>query len=359
METHNDIDVRERDNEFSPKKFIMQAKSLAGYVFSRWLIIITVALLLGIAGAVYSYFKKPIYTAEITFALDEEATQNAQNAFVTSGEELGLGPLSIDASGAFFGRMTNIAELLQSRLIIENVLRDTIRINNHRLVFADFFLDSLDYRKKWMKAPAYDHLDFRSAKDTLIQNAIIANIYETLSKQNIKVDKKGKETTIVSVTCITENELFSKCFLEALLTAVTNYYVDIKTQRAKSNLVFIEHRMDSVKAVYYDALTGKASFTDAHTNPSRQIGIVSIDKQQTELQILKSAYIDLSRSMEVAKMALIRVTPLIQYLDKPVLPLKKTSSGIMKWFLVCFFAGSFMMIVFFTIRKIIKTIMQY
>ena len=34
---------------------------------------------------------------------------------------------------------------------IEKTLKSTITINNHKLIFADFFLDSLDYREKWTK----------------------------------------------------------------------------------------------------------------------------------------------------------------------------------------------------------------
>ena len=96
---------------------------------------------------------------------------------------------------------------------------------------------------------------------------------------------------------------------------------------------------------------------DAHANAVRQIATVSSEKQQTDVQILKTAYIELSRSLESAKIALVRVTPLIQYLDTPILPLKKSGASGMKFFLVLFILGAFVTTVFFFIRRVIKNIL--
>jgi uncharacterized protein involved in exopolysaccharide biosynthesis len=345
-------------DDFSPKKFILQVKSMCSYLLSKWLWILLFATLLGIGGIIYVSTKNTVFTSEITFALDEEATQKAQNGFVELGEELGLGPSTVDASGALFGRMTNIVELMQSRLLIEKTLRDTIMLNGKNLIFADLFLDSLDgYRSDWMLEAPYDHLVFNSKKDSLAQNKILRMIHETLLGKYIKVDRKGKETTIISVSCNTENEAFSKYFLESLVREVTNYYTDIKTQRAKTNLTFIEKRMDSIRPAYNSSLYGRAVFMDAHTNAIRQISTVPSEKQATDVQILKAAYVELSRSQEAAKIALVRVTPLIQYLDMPILPLKQSNTSSIKFFMIFFIIGAFFTTVFFFIRRVIKNIM--
>ena len=358
METIHTTELSRVSDDFSPKKFILQVQSMGGYLISKWLLILLFAVIFGIAGIIYVSTKDAVYTAEISFALDEEATQKAQNGFVELGEELGLGSSSVDASGALFGRMTNIVELMQSRLLIEKTLKSSVSINGKPLIFADFFLDSLkNYRSEWMEGAPYDHLVFNSKKDSLAQNRILGVIHETLLKKYLKVERKGKETTIIAVSCNTENEAFSKYFLESLVKEVTNYYTDIKTQRAKTNLAFIEKRMDSIRPAYNSSLYGRAIFMDAHTNPVRQIATVSSEKQQTDVQILKAAYIELSRSLETAKIALVRVTPLIQYLDMPILPLKQSGSSGFKFFLVFFIIGAFLTSIFFFIRRVIKNIL--
>ncbi|MEO6231966.1 MAG: Wzz/FepE/Etk N-terminal domain-containing protein [Ferruginibacter sp.] len=347
-------------DEFSPKKLIVLVQHSFSYILSKWLVIVLVALLFGIGGLLRSYFKKPTYVAEITFALDEGAGQSAKSNYSQLSEQLGLDNM-LEAGGVF-SSATNIVELMQSRLLVEKTLRETVNINGKPIVFADLFLDSLDYRDKWMKGSAYYKMDFKAVKkDTnhvLFENRIFRNIYETIISENIGVDKKGKGTTIISVSCTSESELFSKYFLEALINKVTQYYIETKTLRAKTNVEFLQKRTDSIKSAFSGALFGKAAFTDANINAVRQISTVSGEKQQTDVQILRTTYVDLVRSLESAKTTLMRETPLIQYLDIPILPLKMTRSSGMKNFIIFFMLGAFIIIFYLVVKKGISYILQ-
>ena len=338
--------------EFSPRKFILQLQGLGRYILSKWLVILAVALLFGIAGAAYSFTKKPQYIAEMTFVLDEEATQSPRSGISQLSEELGLG----SDAGAVFSSPTNIAELMMSRLLIEKTLRSTVNVEGKNVLLADFFLDSLDYREKWMKKSRFYHLDFLSKKsdkqEALFENGIMRSMYETLIAQDLKIDKKGKGTTIISVLCTSTHELFSKFFLEELMHTVTQYYIEKKTERAKMNVDFIQQRTDSIRHAYNIALYGRAEFADAFFNPNRQTPLVTRERQQTDIQILRASYVELTRSLEAAKTSLMRETPLIQYLDTPVLPLKALRSNLMKIALIAFFLGAMAAIGYFLLRKI-------
>src|SRR5262249_7124256 len=153
----------------------------------------------------------------------------------------------------------------------------------------------------------------------LFENAIMANIYEVIKGTLIKINAKGQGSSIISVTCTSKHELFSKHFLEAWLNEVTQYYIDTKTQRSRINLELIQKRTDSVRTAYNGALYARATFTDAHLNPIRQTVNVSTERQQTDVQILKASYTELVQTLEVAKTNLMKDTPLIQYLDTPIL----------------------------------------
>jgi hypothetical protein len=338
--------------EFSPRRFILQVQGLGRYILSKWLIILGVALLFGVAGIAYSMTRKPQFVAEVTFVLDEEATQAPKSGISQLSEELGIGS---DAGGVF-SSPTNIAELMMSRLLIEKTLRSTVNVEGKKVLLADFFLDSLDYREKWMKKTRFYHLDFLSKKtdkqEALFENGIMRSMYETLIAQNLKIDKKGKGTTIISVLCTSTHELFSKFFLEELLHTVTQYYIEKKTERAKINVDFIQQRTDSIRHAYNIALYGRAEFADAFFNPNRQTPLVTRERQQTDIQILRASYVELTRSLEAAKTSLMRETPLIQYLDTPVLPLKALRSNLMKIALIAFILGAMAAIGYFLLRKI-------
>lgn len=331
-------------DEFSPKKLILQIQSTGGYILSKWIIILIVAFVFGIAGYIYTSSKEPSYVAEITFAMDEGAGQSARSDFSKLSEQLGMG--QVLEAGGIFSSTTNIVELMQSRLLIEKTLRSAVNINGKSLLFADFFLDSLNYREKWVEDTINNKLNWMAIKktkrDSLFENNIIRNIYQLLTTKNIVIDNKGKGTSIISVTCITENELFSKYFLEALIDKVISFYIDNKTQRAKLDVAFLQHRTDSIKNVFTGSLYGKAAFTDANINSARQVGTVSGDRQLADIQIQKTTYADLFRSLEIAKTTLMKETPLIQYIDLPILPLKMNSPGPFKMAIVLFLLGAFL-----------------
>jgi hypothetical protein len=343
--------------EFSPRKFILMIQGMGRYLLSKWWIILGAGILFALAGAAYSLTKKPQFIAEMTFVLDEEATQSPRSGISQLSEELGLGG---DAGGVF-SSPTNIMELMQSRLLIEKTLRSTVQVEGKKVLLADFFLDSLEYREKWkMKKSPYYHIDFlkknKDKNEALYESGLMRSIYETLISENIKIEKKGKETTIFSVQCISKHQLFSKYFLEELLNTVTQYYVEKKTERAKLNVDFIQKRTDSVRQAYNIALYGRAEFADAFFNPSKQTPLVAREKQQTDIQILRASYVELTRSLESAKTTLMRETPLIQYLDMPILPLKMLSSNMIKNAMVAFFLGGFLTAGILLFRKIMRAI---
>lgn len=346
-------------DEFSPKKLLFQLKSIVDYVISKWLFILVVAILFAIATYFYMFLKKPSYLAVITFALDEGVAVNTKSPYSKLEQEFGI-ELGSDAGGVF-SSTSNIVELMQSRLLIEKTLKSSVTINKHKLLYADFFLDSLDYREKWTKNRPSNKINFTDSTNTsnyLFANSIINNIYELIITKYIKVEPKGAGTSILQVSCLTENQLFSKYFLEALLNQVTKYYIDTKTQRSKINLAFLQKKTDSVQIAYFNAMYGRASFSDAHLNPSKQIGVVTKDKQQTDIQILKNSYAELVKSLEAAKNNLNQETPLFQFLDVPVLPLKTFNANAVKNAIVAFIIIMVLLSMYFFVSKIFKHLLK-
>ncbi|MBI3883107.1 MAG: hypothetical protein HY305_02545 [Sphingobacteriales bacterium] len=278
MELANNNTDQQIFDEFSPKQLIIHFQSVIGYLRSKWLPIILTGLLLSITTSIYYMLKKPTYVAEITFALDEEANHDMRSSFTQLSKELGLSSGGV-GSDAVFNSIPNIVELMKSRLLVEKALRSSVNINGKTIVFADFFLDSLNYRDKWMKDnPSYQ---FNTVKNT-----------------------------------------------------------------------------DSVRMAYNGTLHGRATFADLHVNTNRQIAVVSAEKEQTDVQILKASYIELIKNLEGAKIALVRITPLIQYVDTPILPLKKQSSSVAKNGLIFFFIGVFIATAYFFMKRLIEYLMM-
>jgi hypothetical protein len=346
---------------FSPKRIIMLFQDLIQYLLSKWLPIMLLALAFGIAGAIYSYLKDPTYTAEISFGLEEESP-TATGGGISNRNGLSGFISALDNNEPFFSTTGNITELIKSRLLIEKTLLSKVVVGDQQILLADFFLDSLKFRRKWVTKNGIEGLDFSSdsisAFKMLQRNAILGSMYERLTTRFLKVEKKSPTSSILVVSCITEHELFSKLFLESLIQNVTQYYVETKTQRAKLNLVFLQRRVDSTRTAYLNASYGSAQFADANLNPGRQVGLVPGDRRQTDAQVLKETYVDLSRNLESARTLLLRNTPLFQYLDQPVLPLAINKLDMVKYFVLVALLGIFLGGIFFTVRYFFHSIMN-
>lgn len=60
------------NEEISLKELIHKGKEWFEYLFSRWKIIILTGLVGALLGLGYSFYKKPTYTAALSFALEDE-----------------------------------------------------------------------------------------------------------------------------------------------------------------------------------------------------------------------------------------------------------------------------------------------
>ncbi|KIC92302.1 Wzz/FepE/Etk N-terminal domain-containing protein [Flavihumibacter sp. ZG627] len=362
MSEQKSTPVANNQEDFSPRKFIIQLQEIAGVIRKKILYILLTGVLFSLAIWVYYSFKKVQYHAEITFALDEGAAPQGRSTMQTLGEELGMNTGTMEAGGVF-SNVKNIMELLQSRMLVEKTLRSELVLKGKPTTYADFFLDSLDYREEWLKGKAPVHFrkgqdSLKNKQDSIPENMILQRMHDIITKKFITIGTKGSGTTIVSVSLKTSNELFSKHFLEALMNEVTRYYIETRTQRSKLTLAYIQKRVDSMRNVFSGTLASRAVMADANINPGRQAAIVPGQKKETDIQILKNVYTELFNSLESARTNLMRNTPLFQYLDMPILPLKTTHSSKMKYALVFFLLGLFVSSAWFTGSFIYQKIMR-
>ena len=73
-----------------------------------------------------------------------------------------------------------------------------------------------------------------------------------------------------------------------------------------------------------------------------------------EVEVLNTMYLEIVKNLEISKMTLLNQTPIINIIDKPILPLEeeklsKTMAGILGGFL-----GGFLSVCFFIFGKLFK-----
>lgn len=316
------------------------------YLWGKKFIIILLVLLGGIGGAMYNYYKDAKYTAKLTFALDEEGGSSYANI----AEQFGIS-LESSAGGAFKGE--NLLELFKSRYIIEKTLLSEKELNNKKDLLINFLL-SIEYPNK------FDDAKFVANQATnLYQDSVVNVLHEAILREMLNVSRIDKRLIYVNVSVSSKNAALSKMLVESLLDNVVLYYIDTKTRKAKKNVDVMHKELDSVKNLMTGAIYQSARGSDLNVNPLKQIVRAPIQRSTADAQVYIIAYGEIMKNLELAKLNLLKETPLVQVIDKPVLPLKKEKkgrlSGFITWgFITFIFVLSFFYVMFLFARR--KTI---
>ena len=152
---------------------------------------------------------------------------------------------------------------------------------------------------------------------------------------------------------ISENEQFSKDFCDALAREVGLFYIATKSKKARANMEVLERQTDSIRNELNNAISGVAIANDNtfNLNPALNARRVPSSRKQVDVQANVAILTELVKQSELAKVTLRRETPLIQVLDRPILPLKKDKFGKTKGLILGGFFSGFLAIVFLIFRR--------
>lgn len=352
------MDIKPIENDdISLRELVSKAKEWFVYLFSKWKIIVMFGIIGVTLGFAYSYTKKTIYTATLTFALEDEKGGGGLGGALGLASSFGL-DLGGDGGGIFSG--SNLTELFKSRTMVEKTLLSPVYFNGKTLSLAEMYIQDNGWRNKWDDKPQFASIKFlpNSSRKTFsrVQDSILGKIYDNLSKTGLSVVQKDKKVSIVNVDVSSNNEFFSKYFCEALVKEVGDFYIETKSKKSRINMAILERQVDSVRTELNGAITGVAVANDNtfNLNPALNVRRAPSARRQVDVQANTAILTELVKQSELAKVTLRKETPLIQVIDKPILPLPKERFGRIKGMIMGGFSLGFLSIFFLIINRLLK-----
>ncbi len=350
-----------KSEEISIKEILIKIKEFRILIFSKWKQVVLFGLLGGILGFTYAWFQKPKYTADLTFALEEKsAGSGGLGAYAGIASQFGI-DIGGGGGGAFTG--DNMLELMKSRLLIEKTLLTEVEIGGKKQLLINRYLEFNKIREGWnkgdneeLKKLIYDRSDrigFSRLKDS-----VLFSISKDIKDNVLQVSKLDKKLNIVSVKAIAEDELFVFCFTSELVKNVTDFYIETKTKKSRGNVEILERRTDSVKRELDSEMYGAAITQDQNINTIRARAKVPGVKRQMNVQMLSTMYAELVKNLEFSKLALMREEPLIQVIDRPILPLYKQKVSKLKSLILGGILAGFIYLFYLIFQLLLKKINQ-
>ena len=354
--TENNIGMD--NDEISLKELILKIKEWYQFLLSKWKLILVISFIGGMIGFTYAYFQKPTYKAVLTFVLEDEKSGGGG-----LGGALGLASsfgidLGSSGGGAFTG--TNLIELMKSRRLVEKTLLSPIQINGKTLSLADYYFDFTDAKKEWAEVSNLKNLTFPVDADrssfTLQQDSVLKFLSASLIKKDVVISQKDKKVSILSIEVNSINEVFAKEFCETLAKETSDYYVEIKSKKAKINFEILQHQADSIRNELNGAITGVAAASDNvfNLNSAMNVRRTPSARRQVDVQANTAILTQLVGQLELSKVTLRKETPLIQIIDKPIYPLEKEKVGKLKSLVLGGFLAGFLTVLYLIFSNLYK-----
>jgi len=350
------------NDEISLKELIQKIKEWIAYLKTQWKIIFAIAVIGATIGFTYASFQKPIYQATTTFVLEEDKGGGGG-----LGSAMGLASsFGLDLGGGGGGLFTssNIMELMKSRLVVEKTLLNPVTVNGKELSLADYYILINNLKEGWSKKPALANIGFSANADrtkfSLEQDSILQTISAGLTKSSLVIVQKDKKVSIISLTVKSENELFSKLFCEQLLKETSDFYIETKSKKSRLNVDILQRQADSIRAELNNAITGVAAASDNvyNLNPAFNVKSTPSKRKQVDVQANTAILTQLVAQLELSKVSLRKETPLVQLIDRPILPLPKEKLGRIKAFVLGGFLAGFLSVLYLIFGRLYKQLIS-
>jgi hypothetical protein len=347
------------NDEISLKELLEKAKEWYSYLLSNWKIILLAGVVGAAIGLSYSFIKKPIYTATLSFALEDEKSGGGLGSALGLASSFGL---DLGGGGGSIFTGSNLTELFKSRSMVEQTLLTPVSYEGKKISLAEMYIQNNEWRENWKDKPNFAAIEFSPNTDrknyTRVQDSILGVMYADLSKNGLTVGQKDKKVAIITIDVNSTNELFSLYFTKALVKNVSDFYIETKSKKSRDNMLILERQTDSIRRALNGAITGVAVANDNTfgLNPAMNVRRAPSARRQVDVQANTTILTELVKQSELAKVTLRKETPLIQVIDRPILPLKKEKFGKAKGIALGGILAGFLTVFFLILRRIVKQI---
>ena len=344
---------------FSLLYLINSVKSWFFYLLSnlRGIVIIT-SIFLAFA-LLYNYVKSPVHYARTTFVLDSESSSNSIGDIASLASLAGINASSfIDGSSLF--QIDNIQELYRSSSMIKETLLSEDNFGDINIMLIDRLADNEKINKKWDRLNV-DFSAYKSKSTNLrVHDSILNEVVKIIKKKYLIVDKPSRKTTILEIGFDHKDELLAKSFNEKLVSIVNDFYNKTKTQKTGENLKILERQADSVKKVLDKSILVLAEKDQSipNPNPLTKVSLVPYQKALIDVQANSAIYQEIVKQLELAKVSHRNKTPLIQIIDKPILPLENSKLKLFECLVFGIFGGLFISVFYYSLLRFYKSLIN-
>ena len=314
------------NGDLGPKEAKELVQQLLAKIWRKKLAVLGLAAL-GAGVAVNGVWLFPAkYNAQLMLAVEEGETSGWQNLLAQFGLDVG----GLNPGGIFEGE--SLVQLFQTRYMVERTLLQKAEFNGDSVLLINFLYPYTE----WGRDPEFADVTFSEDRSTFtpLQDSLLNEVHEFVNKEILDVYKPDKKLSLIYVSSMHENKYFAQAFTEAVVKNTTEYFLESITSKARVNLEVLQAQKDSAELALKHAIIRNASAQDQSINSIFQRSQVDKYASYVDLEIANALFIEITKNLTLAEIGLRKQTPLIQVVERPIFPLKRTGMLWWEWMLV-------------------------
>jgi uncharacterized protein involved in exopolysaccharide biosynthesis len=141
-----------------------------------------------------------------------------------------------------------------------------------------------------------------------------------------------------------------------LLKETSDFYIETKSKKSRLNVAILQNQADSIRAELNGAITGVAEANDNvyNLNAAYNVKRTPGTRRQVDVQANTAILTQLVAQLELSKVSLRKETPLIQLIDRPILPLERDKVGKLKSLVLGGLLAGFLSILYLVFSQLYK-----
>ncbi len=314
-----------------------------------WWLFLLAGLMAGIGGILYASNQKTLYKSRLTFALDD-GDGNGMGNFLNLASQFGL---NINGGkDIFLG--DNILEIMKSRRMLERVLLSVDTFDNKPSTLIEFYLNKTDkYKNDKIKDIRFPVGQPRS-NFSYRQDSLLYTTYMEFIKKGMEAQRPDRKLGIYEVSAISPDEKFTKVFTDRIVSETNNFYIEIRTKKAKETLEILENRVADMKGNLNSSISKRATVQDVNVNPAFSAAQIPVMQQQANIQTYGAAYGEMFKNLELARFQYLNQIPLMLIIDSADYPMQKIKWGKLQTGIIWALAATFFIAFIFWIVRVVR-----
>ena len=342
MEQYND--------EIQLKDILIKLSEYKAYLFKKKFAIIALSLTFCVLGILTAITSDTKYNAALTFVVEDPTIGGSLGAMSGMASQFGF---DVGGNSSTTFSQSNILELLKSRGVVESTLMQKVKIAGKEDLLIEHYLELNGIKENWNKEEGFSPVSYHD-KLTYVHDSISGNIWKSMVEDKLVVEIQSDEANIISLSYFSVNEEFAKQFVEVLIDQMSKMYIVHQTAQANNTLDFLQERADSVFSELELAEEKFAKVKDINQRIVKASGRLKELQLMRRVEVLNTMYLEIIKNLELSKITLLNNTPIINIIDKPILPLEKDKTSLFLSGILGAFLGGFLSISFFVFGKLFK-----